>query len=155
MSRYADYAGYSIKARPTIYRGVQMRSRTEASFAGWLDYFSIPWEYEPLCFASGAVQYLPDFRVDASCDATPAIYVEVKPTVDAAQRFVTERPYTAIFDSEPHSRVALVIPGATWVADSWHDGFNCAVWTPQDGRVVLAWNVREWTGLGWRDGRPE
>ena len=53
-------------ARPTVYRGVKMRSRTEARYAAALDDLGVSWEYEPCCFADGRVQYLPDFRV--RCD---------------------------------------------------------------------------------------
>ena len=52
-----------LTARPTIYRGIQMRSRLEAHVARWLDTHPsfLPWEYEPTCFAGIAGQYLPDF----------------------------------------------------------------------------------------------
>jgi hypothetical protein len=52
-----------IKARPTIYKGIQMRSRLEADYAphldtpapGWIhepgQVFEPDWDYEPECFA--------------------------------------------------------------------------------------------------------
>lgn len=52
-----------IKARPTLYRGIRMRSRLEADYAAALDRQEIAWEYEPECFASRNGQWLPDFRV--------------------------------------------------------------------------------------------
>lgn len=48
-------------ARPTIYRGIRMRSRLEARFAAFLDSSGRPWRYEPTCFADETGQYLPDF----------------------------------------------------------------------------------------------
>lgn len=65
-------------ARPTLYRGIQMRSRLEARVAATLDRKDISWEYEPDCFADETGQYLPDFRVwyEASKART---YLEVKP----------------------------------------------------------------------------
>jgi hypothetical protein len=48
-------------ARPTLYRGIQMRSRLEAKAAAWLDRCSKPWQYEPVCFADERGEYLPDF----------------------------------------------------------------------------------------------
>jgi hypothetical protein len=54
-----------IKARPTIYKGIQMRSRLEAAYAQHLDADNYPWEYEPECFADETGQYLPDFRIGA------------------------------------------------------------------------------------------
>jgi hypothetical protein len=63
-----------IKARPTLYRGIQMRSRLEADYAAHLD-VKHPgnWEYEPECFAGPAGQWLPDFRVNGT------VLQEVKP----------------------------------------------------------------------------
>jgi hypothetical protein len=65
------------KGRPTLYKGIQMRSRLEADFAAYLD-VKHPgrWEYEPTCFAGPQGQWLPDFRIGAP--GTGA-YVEVKP----------------------------------------------------------------------------
>lgn len=69
-----------LKARPTLYRGIQMRSRNEAGFAQWLDRHFWNWEYEPDCFADPTGQYLPDFRVLFNERPGSGIYVEVKPT---------------------------------------------------------------------------
>lgn len=66
----------AIKARPTLYRGIQMRSRLEADYAAYLDRDGVTWEYEPECFAGPNAQWLPDFR--AALGGEPA-YVEVKP----------------------------------------------------------------------------
>lgn len=71
----------NLQARPTIYNGVQMRSRLEAGFAAWLDRWDVNWTYEPQVFANATGQYLPDFKIDRirvlGCDST--LYVEVKP----------------------------------------------------------------------------
>lgn len=67
-----------IKARPTLYKGIQMRSRLEADFAASLDRAGRPWEYEPTCFAGENAQWLPDFRTPYG-DARTDVYVEVKP----------------------------------------------------------------------------
>lgn len=53
----------TLRARPTTYKGVKMRSRLEAGYAQWLDRWDFTWEYEPECFASERWQYLPDFLV--------------------------------------------------------------------------------------------
>ena len=66
-----------IPARPTIYAGIKMRSRTEARFAAYLDRLGVPWQYEPEAFASRDGQYLPDFVVSAG--SAPPIVIEVKP----------------------------------------------------------------------------
>lgn len=68
-----------IPARPTTYRGIDMRSRLEADVAAWLDgtpWPDIEWKYEPQCFASERGQYLPDFAVNWRGEAQ---YWEIKP----------------------------------------------------------------------------
>jgi hypothetical protein len=73
----------TIKARPTVYNGIKMRSRLEAGFAAWLDQNQFDWEYEPCAFASEDGQYLPDFRLNnvfATWSPKPVtFYVEIKP----------------------------------------------------------------------------
>lgn len=66
-----------IEARPTLYRGVQMRSRLEARVAEWMDAGGIVWQYEPRVYKVGAVEYLPDFQVGERT------FVEVKPAIEA------------------------------------------------------------------------
>lgn len=59
----------TYQARPTLYKGVRMRSRLEALYAAWLDNHQLDkWTYEPMAFGSPDGQYLPDFFV---CDAGP------------------------------------------------------------------------------------
>lgn len=75
-----------MKARPTVYNGVKMRSRLEAGFAQWLDELGHGWKYEPECLAQPTLgQYLPDFVItnvlDLWADKIRDVYVEVKPGV--------------------------------------------------------------------------
>lgn len=67
----------STRARPTLYKGIRMRSRLEADYARYLDAGPGEWKYEPVCFAGPAGQWLPDFWF--SCEKIPSAYVEVKP----------------------------------------------------------------------------
>lgn len=60
-------------AIPTVYAGVQFRSRLEAKWAAFFDLLKWKWEYEPLDLNG----YIPDFLL---CFDTPMI-VEVKPLV--------------------------------------------------------------------------
>lgn len=73
----APYKG-KFKPRPTVYNGITMRSRLEAAWAEQFDAFGWGWEYEPICVASKAGQYLPDFRLQIP-GALGDVYVEVKP----------------------------------------------------------------------------
>ena len=60
-------------AIPTLYRGVQFRSRLEARWAAWMDLVGLDWEYEPMD-ASG---YIPDFLIRTDKDTE--LIAEVKP----------------------------------------------------------------------------
>ena len=69
------------RAIPTKYRGIWMRSRTEAKVALALDTIGIPWVYEPeIFYRSGARRsgYLPDFQLWPK--RPDPWYVEVKPS---------------------------------------------------------------------------
>lgn len=68
-----------IKARPTLYKGIQMRSRLEADYAADLDKQGYRWAYEPECFASETGQWLPDFGCTFMDHGPLAIFDEVKP----------------------------------------------------------------------------
>lgn len=86
-----------IKARPTLYKGIQMRSRLEADYAAHLDQTSDTWEYEPTCFAGPGGQWLPDFRVPGS---RTTILQEIKPASLLKPR-AGEGEYGAICRMDP------------------------------------------------------
>jgi hypothetical protein len=63
-----------MKAIPTTYRGVNFRSRLEASWAAHYDRHRLPWNYEPEGFTlSDGTRYLPDFYLP-----TARAWAEVK-----------------------------------------------------------------------------
>lgn len=62
----------ALRARPTMYNGIQMRSRLEARVAALFDAMGLDWKYEPRAYKSARGEYLPDFQVG---DHT---FVEVK-----------------------------------------------------------------------------
>jgi hypothetical protein len=71
------------KGRPTLYKGIRMRSRLEADYAADLDRCGLTWEYEPECFAGDGLQWVPDFHesnLDANGHGRDA-WVEIKPAV--------------------------------------------------------------------------
>ena len=70
----------SRRGRRTLYRGVMMRSRTEARFAAQLDAARIPWDYEPFALAGPTGQWLPDFELHM--DPRRRCLVDVKPTLN-------------------------------------------------------------------------
>lgn len=95
-----------LRARPTIYKGIEMRSRLEAKYAQWLDESAMQWEYEPRCFADGRTQYLPDFRIS---DATGCIYIDVKggyaSSADIKALALERMP--AIWSAEPDAALGI------------------------------------------------
>ncbi len=79
----------TLRARPTSYRGIQMRSRLEARAAAELDEHKLLWDYESRCFADATGQYLPDFEITANerWVFRHKVFIDVKPqtlTADAA-----------------------------------------------------------------------
>ena len=153
-----------FRARPTLYRGIQMRSRLEADFAAYLDKLGNVWEYEPTCFASEAGQWLPDFRTTAPTETggTRPVYVELKPvgllepSYGEESTALIERVdlllarMTIAWASEPGTLVQLVfwsfgangpdyavlgVPGHPWMA--WNTVDEPTVW-PGMGRIAAA-----------------
>lgn len=108
----------TIKARPTTYKGIQMRSRLEAAYAAHCDAFRDAWTYEPQCFADEHGQYLPDFLVSGE-------YVEIKnphADIDAALNRMH-----AIRASEPQAPLTVVT--GTWMSDNRWPGGGYHFWT--------------------------
>jgi hypothetical protein len=82
MSRF----NYTIKAHPTMYNGVQYRSRLEARWAAFFDLIGWQHEYEPIDLPG----WSPDFRVvfpcgHSECSGSHSLLVEVKPFFDLKQ----------------------------------------------------------------------
>ena len=67
----------SVWMKPTVYRNVQMRSRTEARAAAWLEQKGWTWIYEPESFILDT-QYTPDFyipEIDTLIEVKPAVFI--------------------------------------------------------------------------------
>lgn len=99
----------TMKARPTTYKGIRMRSRTEALFAASLE-GSCTWVYEPECFADETGQYLPDFLV--SFTEVDRVYYEIKPTM--AQVAPAARRMEIILSTHPKAHLDVTIPQGIW-----------------------------------------
>ena len=84
---------YNIKAHPTIYSGVNFRSRLEATWAAFFDLVEIKWQYEPYDFTN----WVPDFLLTLLCPYndcsfsdsphTHTLLAEVKPFESIAEFF--------------------------------------------------------------------
>lgn len=134
---------HPLTARPTVYNGIQMRSRLEARYAAWLDYYGMAWTYEPHCFASANGQYLPDFKIEGApyaIDREPrTVYVEVKPTLEIAMRQSPWRDKAQIiWESEPD---------ALFLLDASED-FPYLFDPALDFTCHVVWTAVEWMKLG-------
>lgn len=144
-----------MQARPTTYKGIQMRSRLEARYAAWLDGIEADWQYEPQCFADDTFgQYLPDFVVrDVHVvGRRRSVYVEVKPlrlTKERAADLMFRQ--SAIWSSEPESAIVIDIAERplALLRLNWRsgDGIYEACWVRrEDGSLSIEIpTIRRWT----------
>lgn len=71
-----------MKAIPTTYKGIEFRSKLEASYAKTLDELGIKWTYEHNGYEIEGVKYLPDFWLPEI-----STFLEVKgPVVPGAEK---------------------------------------------------------------------
>jgi hypothetical protein len=88
---------------PTVYKGVQFRSRLEARWAAFFDIVGIDWNYEPLDFAG----YIPDFFINNGTRL-----FEVKPVLSEED---VEDEWKQKIEALPlRFRKNAVIGGANW-----------------------------------------
>lgn len=151
------------KPRPTIYKGIQMRSRLEAGFAAWLDGRHIKWQYEPCAFADEKGQYLPDFEL-LEFDITSLkgdmgrVFIEVKPDgfMDESSanyerdKKIIDRQADILHASDPQALFFLAKPSGVW----WLDGCHIsAAWILGRGRTELAIQANQpWDDEYWKSG---
>jgi len=110
-----------MQARRTVYKGITMRSRLEASFAAVLDSATLTWRYEPQCFADQAGQYLPDFLVIFEGER---VYLEVKPpTADTSAALLKMHIIRA---SEPGANLKVVVPTGVYPYQGWTFAESCS-----------------------------
>lgn len=101
-----------LRARPTLWNGVMLRSRLEAGFAQWADSLGLGPEYEPLAFAGISGQYLPDFllrgvTVEGVADRPfmdATLWVEIKPVMPSMDEFARVE---IIHESDPSAILAV------------------------------------------------
>lgn len=97
---------YDIEAKPTFYKGIQFRSRLEAKWAAFFDYFGWEWQYEPFDLNG----WSPDFLLKlpyGTLTNIDNVLVEVKPSalinIELQARMYNalgELPYTLLILSE-------------------------------------------------------
>lgn len=92
-------------ARPTIYNGINMRSRLEAKTAGSLDEHGVAWTYEPRAYAYQNVQYLPDFEITEWCGGSA--FLEVRGMEDFGGVYLAAQQMQVIWSSVPSAYLYL------------------------------------------------
>lgn len=144
-----------FKARPTTYKGIQMRSRLEAGFAAWLDKFDMTWKYEPRAFASEAGQYLPDFELPEIefIGQTKRVFVEVKPTQPDLDVLLAQR--TIIKDSDSQAELMAVWPDRDYyrsmlICNGFWDAMVWTIRTPKRLALDLEITFGPWLGEYWK-----
>lgn len=113
---------YTIKAHPTLYKGVLFRSRLEARWAAFFDLNEWQWEYEPIDLKG----WVPDFLLVIPCrrDGEHKLYIEVKP-YSALEEF-KDHPVTKIEPySEPSPAMFGLSPDVTFWQMTHGDGGGC------------------------------
>lgn len=126
-----------MEARPTNYRGTQMRSRLEATYAQVCDLLGIAWTYEPGALASEAGQWLPDFVHHQS----PMSNWEPSVTAyrDEHGNWIEQEPGPGPGDIERMPIIeGLLDPAGTWYID---------VKPPNADRRRLAADIRRWHSI--------
>lgn len=109
---------YDIKAHPTMYNGVQYRSRLEARWAAFFDLIGWKHEYEPIDLPG----WSPDFRVvfpcgHSECDGSHELLVEIKPYFDAKQfkgHPCMDYPYGVNYSKCIYPKVDVTVPPEEW-----------------------------------------
>ena len=141
---------YSIPAIPTMYRGIQFRSRLEARWAAFFDVLGWHWEYEPAEFRG----WIPDFLLfGQSREGPEPVYVEVKPLIALDWALTEELDRSGCTDE-------ILIVGQTilhddaqgfrsdgryvgWLGEAsedmddkshWWERAPFGIWEPQDGK---------------------
>lgn len=113
---------------PTVYKGVQLRSRTEARWAAFFDALGWSWEYEPIDLEA----YIPDFVLRFEYGP---LLIEVKPemlSVDLA-------PACAKIDASSWQQEALVTLAAP-------------IWVPSAGYGPVLGRLRDAGARAWNTG---
>lgn len=128
----------AIPWKPTVYGGVQFRSRTEARWAIFFDCLELKWQYEPRKFRTPHGGYVPDFYIRArrpywleikgpepeERDYLRARYVEQE-THSKLRFLVGSVPDVSIDGTLPHETVRVFSSGK-WRPAVWKAGWNPA-----------------------------
>jgi hypothetical protein len=130
------------KPIPTLYEGIQFRSRLEARWARFFDALEEPWLYEPEAYdLADAGPYLPDFFLPRS-----RTWLEIKPI---SPSLAAQQSCRALCEATGDRVVLVDGPIGFWLDTQqgvWHARSGLA-WLPSkdpDGAIVALENERYW-----------
>jgi hypothetical protein len=138
-----------MKVIPTIYNGIEYRSRTEARWAVFMDAAECPFLYEPEGFDLGEHGfYIPDFYLPL-CD----LFVEIKPSIPVPGRSSPTEEFAKITKKPIVTFCGPPFFVDTSYEDSWQEqgyidfeeGSDMSYWfccCPHCGRVGIEFNGR-------------
>lgn len=136
---------------PTLYSGVNFRSRLEARWAIMFDLLGITWEYEPAFPLAG---YIPDFLIHAELERAPfaraphtgLVLCEAKPVLSHADY---EDPVRKIALSGWEHAAVVLAPVPWQVGENWAFGLGTE---RVERRDALAGGHNSWFPVGITDG---
>jgi hypothetical protein len=125
-----------LTALPSLYSGIQFRSRMEARWAVFMDAIGVHWLYEPEGYDLDGLRYLPDFylpTVDAFLEVKNPLAVDrdAKKCHSLAMAtgksvYLTTNPPQLIDDSDPLGDMVRIFPdGAEDYGYSWCECPHC------------------------------
>ena len=118
---------------PTMYRGVQFRSRLEAKWAVFFDLVGWPWLYEPLYLRG----YVPDFVLQLH----QPVLVEVKPALSRADMGEA----VAKIDRSGWEREAIVVGVSPGVLASDHFSGTSVLGLLREVHNEDGWHEHDWS----------
>lgn len=119
---------------PTLYNGIQFRSRLEAKWAAFFDALDWQWSYEPFDLDG----WIPDFSINAARAPLGEVLVEVKP-IRALDLYVCDK-----IDRAAPGHAVLIV-GVSPLSISIEDGTPapggefCAGWLRRGEREFFDW----------------
>jgi hypothetical protein len=138
-------------AIPTVYRGIQMRSRLEAKWACVFDQLKWRWEYEPIDLNG----WIPDFVLSLRGIKKPVL-VEIKPVFNFyADRPIVIKVEQALGAPKP---AELRLPHEDYSSESWDVFFEnlqyevlylgAAPRSGVHGEWIIGWRLDQHFGWG-------
>lgn len=131
---------YRIKSHPTMYNGVQYRSRLEARWAAFFDLIGWQHEYEPIDLPG----WSPDFRVVFQCGHSECEKTEGKR--DGFHTLLVEvKPYFSIEQFKGHASGRYL---GCCIGDDWTPDLCCSSAQFGANPEVAYWHMVHGSGAG-------